>query len=166
MCPQAEFAEVHRHYGPVIKAWTSKSVVGDRSRPSGGNALEKRRRAWEFDPKPSRKNVHGRTGTQTQELKHSPGLTMANLPTPEPAKALTRPADHSGGLVDRNSVLPSVPDRNRPKVPSTCVTVRPIWSPREKSKRQWAITCWNGGTFRASLWPGSTESDRATSTPM
>jgi len=41
-------------------------------------------------------------------------LAMANLPTPEKAKALPVPADHRGGLDDGNAGFPAVPDRGEP----------------------------------------------------
>jgi hypothetical protein len=42
------------------------------------------------------------------------GLRMANLPTPEQAKALAVPADHRGGLDDGKAGFPALPDREEP----------------------------------------------------
>ena len=42
------------------------------------------------------------------------GLTMANLPSPEQAEALTLPADDRGGLEDGKSGWPAAPDRGEP----------------------------------------------------
>ena len=41
-------------------------------------------------------------------------LAVANLPTPEQAKALPVPADHRSGLDDGNPGFPVVPDRGEP----------------------------------------------------
>src|SRR5215469_6991681 len=41
-------------------------------------------------------------------------LPMANLPTPEQAKALPVPADHRGGLDEGKAGFPAIPDRGEP----------------------------------------------------